>query len=395
MSGLFDTYMLGDQLILKNRVVMAPMTRTRTSEGDVPNALMAKYYAQRTSAGLIVTEATDVSAHSKGYARTPGIYTEAQVDGWRLVTDEVHRNGGTIFLQIWHVGRMAHTSLMPNGEAPWGVTEERASQSEVFAHDSEGKLTFMRASSPRQIRTEEIGSLLKEFALAFKNAKRAGFDGVEIHAANGYLFDQFMNSTLNTRTDQYGGATPQTRTRLLLEVVDAAIMELGSDKVGVRLSPFGRYNSMPVDPRVEETLLHLVTELNHRRVGYVHLLYQLMPSGNIKDSEFNETHLSDALMGKVREAFYGALIWCGGFTKSTAQAALKTGWVDLIAFGRPFIPNPDLVARLKNGWPLAEADRSAMYTRNGEKGYTDFPYFVSHPNEARSPEINSPKALMD
>jgi N-ethylmaleimide reductase len=395
MSGLFDTYMLGDQLILKNRVVMAPMTRTRTSEGDVPNALMAKYYAQRTSAGLIVTEATDVSAHSKGYARTPGIYTEAQVDGWRRVTDEVHRNGGTIFLQIWHVGRMAHTSLMPNGEAPWGVTEERASESDVFAHDSEGKLTFMRASSPRQIRTEEIGSLLKEFALAFKNAKRAGFDGVEIHAANGYLFDQFMNSTLNTRTDQYGGATPQTRTRLLLEVVDAAIMELGSDKVGVRLSPFGRYNSMPVDPRVEETLLHLVTELNHRRVGYVHLLYQLMPSGNMQDSEFNETHLSDALMRKVREAFDGALIWCGGFTKSTAQAALKTGWVDLIAFGRPFIPNPDLAARLKNDWPLAEADRSALYTRNGEKGYTDFPYFVSHPHEARSLEINSPKVYQD
>src|SRR5215469_9696942 len=391
MSGLFDIYKLGDQLLLKNRVVMAPMTRTRTSDGDVPNALMAKYYAQRASAGLIVTEATDVSAHSKGYARTPGIYTEAQVEGWRLVTDEVHRNGGTIFSQIWHVGRMAHTSMMPYGEAPWGVTNERA-ESDVFAHDSEGKLTFMRASSPRQIRTDEIGLVVKEFALAFKNAKRAGFDGVEIHAANGYLFEQFLNSALNTRADQYGGATPQTRTRLLLEVVDAAITELGSGKVGVRLSPFGRYNSIPADPHVEETVLHLVKELSHRRVAYVHLIYQLMPSGSMQDAEFNETHLSDALVRNVREAFHGAVIWAGGFTKSSAQAALQTGWVDLIAFGRPFIANPDLVARLKNDWPLAEAGRSAMYTRNGEKGYTDFPDCTPHADEDNVGNPTSMKA---
>ncbi|WP_255550858.1 alkene reductase [Granulicella sp. dw_53] len=235
----------------------------------------------------------------------------------------------------------------------------------------------MRASRPRQIRTEEISGLVDEFALAFRNAKLAGFDGVEIHAANGYLFDQFMNSTLNTRGDSYGGQTPQTRTRLLLDVVDAAILEWGADRIGVRLSPFGRYNSMPSDPHAEETLLYLCTQLSHRKLGYVHMLYQLMPSGNMEDSEFNEIHLSDALVRKVREAFRGTVIWCGGFTKNTAQAALDTGWVDLIAFARPFVANPDLVARFKNDWPVADAERSAFYTRDGEKGYTDFSNFVA------------------
>jgi len=391
MPTLFDSHELGHRLTLKNRVVMAPMTRTRTSEGDVPNALMATYYGQRAGAGLFVSEATDVAPHSKGYARTPGMYTDAQVEGWRLVTSEVHRNGGVIFLQIWHVGRMAHTSLMPNGEAPWGVTGERASESDVFAHDSDGKLTFMRASPPRPIRTEEVPGLVNEFELAFKNARRAGFDGVEFHAANGYLFDQFMNATLNRRTDGYGGATPETRTRFLLEVVDAAARVLGADRVGVRVSPFGRYGSMPADPHVEETLLHLSHALSRRKVAYLYMLYQLLPSGNMQESEFKEDHLSDELVRRVREAFHGTLIWCGGFTRSTAQTALETGWVDLIAFGRPFVANPDLVARFQHGWPLAEADRSALYTRNGEKGYTDFPNFDPD-SEANTPSVSAKRA---
>jgi N-ethylmaleimide reductase len=377
MPALFDPYELGDKRTLKNRIVMAPMTRTRTSVGDVPNALMARYYGQRASAGLIITEATDVSPRSKGYAWTPGIYTDAQIQGWRLITDEVHRNGGAIFLQIWHVGRMAHTSMMPSGEPPWGATDERAGESDVFAHSIDGKLTFVRASIPRQIGTEEIPGLVNEFTIAFRNAKLAGFDGVEIHGANGYLFDQFMNSTLNKRTDIYGGQTPQTRTRLLLEVVDAAIRELGADKVGVRVSPFGKFNSMPADPHVEETLLYLCDELSRRGIAYLHIVYQLMPAGNVEDSEFNDANLSDDLVWKIRHAFRGALIWCGGFTKGIAQAALDEGWADLIAFGRLFIANPDLVARFRNDWPLADADQAALYTRNGEKGYTDFPQFQS------------------
>ncbi len=376
---LFDPYELGGVHPLRNRIVMAPMTRTRADEGGIPNRLMAKYYGQRTGAGLIVTEATDVSPRSKGYAWTPGLHTDAQVEGWRLVANEVHRRGGTIFLQIWHVGRMAHTSLMPNGQAPLGVTDERADHSDVFAYSADGQFDFVRASQPRQIRTDEIPGLVKEFALAFKHAKLAGFDGVEIHAANGYLFDQFMNSTLNKRADIYGAQTPENRIRLLLEVVDVATREFGAGSVGIRVSPFGKYNSMPFDPHAAETLFSLCAALNLRQVAYLHLVYQLMPSGNMDSSKFQETHLSDDLVSKIRETFRHALVWCGGFTKQTAEAALRTGWVDLIAFGRPFVSNPDLVARLKNNWPLVDAPPSVFYVRDGERGYTDFPEYHSSP----------------
>jgi N-ethylmaleimide reductase len=373
---LFDPNILGSHQ-LSNRMVMAPMTRTRTSPGDVPNAMMAKYYGQRASAGLIITEAVDVAPHSKGYLWTPGIYNETQVAGWKLVTGEVHRNGGKIFAQIWHVGRMAHTSLMPGGQSPLGVTAEQAIGSDVFAHDKDGKLTFVRASVPRPLRTEEIPGLVNDFKTAFHNAGKAGFDGIEIHAANGYLFDQFMNAVLNTRQDAYGGQTPQNRVRFLLEVVDAAIQELGAGSVGVRLSPFGHYNSIPQDPLGEETFFYLCHALQQRNIAYIHLLYELMPAGNMEQvTVFNERHLPDDFVKKTREIFNGAIIWCGGFTKDTAEVALKTGWVDLIAFGRPFIGNPDLVERFKNNWPLTVADRSAYYTRNGEVGYTDFPVFT-------------------
>jgi N-ethylmaleimide reductase len=376
MHSLFDKHALGGARILNNRVVMAPMTRTRTSDGDVPNALMARYYGQRASAGLIITEATDVSPRSKGYAWTPGIYSEPQIEGWRLVTDKVHREGGEIFLQLWHVGRMAHVSMLPNGEAPWGVTDQLASQSDVFARGSDGEMTFIRASAPRQIATAEIPTVVEEFAAAARNATQAGFDGVEIHGANGYLLDQFMNSTLNTRADAYGGRTPQNRARLLLEVVDAAIGEMGAGNVGVRVSPFGRFNNMPSDPRAKETLLYLSEELSRRHAAYLHLVYQLMPSGNLEGNEFRQENLSDDLMRKVRGTFRGTIIWAGGFDESNYQAALESGLADMIAFGRPFIANPDLVARLRNGWPLVEADHSTFYTRRGEVGYTDFPGFT-------------------
>lgn len=377
MVNLFEPQELGGTVSLKNRIVMAPMTRTRTSAGDIPNELMATYYGQRASAGLIVTEATDVAPSSNGYALTPGIYTEAQRQGWRLVTDEVHRKNGTIFLQIWHVGRLAHPSLMPNGEAPWGVTEERAEQSDVFAHGPDGKLTYTRAGKPRRLRTEEISALVGTFSQAFVNARQAGFDGVEIHGANAYLFDQFMNSVLNTRTDRYGGGSVEDRTRFLMEVVDAAVRDLGPGRVGVRLSPFGRYGSMPADPRAEETLLYVAEQLGRRGVAYMHLVYELMPAGNMETAEFKTRHIDHAVLAKVRAAFPGAIIWCGGFTsRENAQAALDTGLVDLIAFGRPYIANPDLAERLRHGWPLADADRSTYYTRRGEAGYTDFPAYL-------------------
>ena len=279
-------------------------------------------------------------------------------------------------MQLWHVGRMAHPSLMPNGEAPWGVTEQRAEHSDVFAHDADGKLGFIRAGTPRRLRTEEVSALVGTFSQAFADARRAGFDGVEVHAANGYLFDQFLNSVLNTRDDRYGGSNVEDRTRFLLEVVDEAVRQLGAGRVGVRLAPFGRFNSMPADPRVEETLLYLAEELGRRGVAYLHLVYQLMPTGNMESSEFEESHIDHALLTRVRAAFPGAIIWCGGFTsRESAQAALDTGLADLIAFGRPYIANPDLAQRLKHGWPLAEADTSTFYTRRGEVGYTDFPAY--------------------
>ncbi|MBU0521464.1 MAG: alkene reductase [Gammaproteobacteria bacterium] len=375
MIDLFESQFVGGTLRLKNRIVMAPMTRTRTSEGDVPNELMATYYGQRASAGLIVAEATDVAPSSNGYAMTPGIYTPAQRQGWHLVTDQVHRNGGTIFLQLWHVGRMAHPSLMPNGEAPWGVTDERA-ESQVFAHGPDGKLDHIPAGQPRRLTSEEVMALVDTFTQECIHAREAGFDGVEIHGANGYLVEQFMNSVLNTRTDSYGGGSLENRTRFLLEVVEAAVREWGPGRVGVRLSPFGKFNGIPADPLTEETLLYVAERLGRLGVAYLHLVYELMPEENMELAEFKSNHLDHALLAKVRAAFPGAIIWCGGFTdRNSAQAGLDTGLVDLIAFGRPFIANPDLAERLKHGWPLAEADRSAYYTRRGEVGYTDFPAY--------------------
>jgi len=379
MPSLFDSYDLGP-IHLKNRIVMPPMTRTRTSEGDlptdgdVPNALMATYYGQRASAGLIIAEATDVDPSGHGYARTPGIHSEAQMNGWRLVTDEVHRHGGTIFLQLWHVGRMAHSSILPNGQAPVGATGQRAEGSSVFAHGPDGRLGYMPAETPTPLSTDEVSAMVGTFAKAAANARKVGFDGVELHAANGYLFEQFVNSALNTRTDRYGEGSMEDRTRFLMEVVDAVVAEFGPGRVGVRLSPFGKYNSMPPEPLVEETLLYLAEQLGRRGVAYIHLLYELLPEGNMETAEFKPRYLDHALLAKARAVFPGAFIWCGGFTdRERAQAALDSGLVDLIAFGRSYIANPDLAERLKYGWPLAVADRSAYYTRRGEVGYTDFP----------------------
>lgn len=373
MTDLFSSLVLGGAVALENRIVMAPMTRTRTSPGDVPNELMATYYGQRASAGLIISEAIDVAPSSKGYAWTPGIYTEAQRKGWRLVTEEVHRKGGTLFAQLWHVGRMAHPSMMPNGEAPWGVTEQRAENSDVFAHDANGVLGYIRAGAPRKLATQEVSDLVGTFAHAFADLRAAGFDGVELHAANGYLFEQFMNPVLNTRTDRYGGGSLHDRTRFLMDVVDAGVRQFGPGRVGVRLSPFGLFNSMPADPDAEGTLLYLARELGRRGAAYMHLIYELMPTGNMETAVFRARHLDHALLAKVRASFPGAIIWAGGFnSRDGADAALKTGLVDLIAFGRPFIGTPDLPERLRNGWPLTEADRSTYYTRRGEVGYTDF-----------------------
>jgi N-ethylmaleimide reductase len=288
----------------------------------------------------------------------------------------VHRHGGTIFMQLWHVGRLAHSSLLPDGQAPVGVTAEQAVGSEVFAHGPDGRLRFMAAEKPRPLSTDEVRAMVGTFAKAATNARKVGFDGVEIHAANGYLIEQFMNSVLNTRADRYGGATMEDRTRFLMEIVDAVVAEFGAGRVGVRLSPFGKYGSMPADPLVEETFLYVVEQLGRRGVAYVHLLYELLPEGNMESATFETRYLDHDILAKARASFPGAFIWCGGFNDAArAQEALDTGLVDLIAYGRPYIANPDLVERLRNSWPMAVADRSVYYTRNGELGYTDFPAY--------------------
>src|ERR1700754_54341 len=382
MADLFQSQKLGDAVVLKNRIVMPPMTRTRTSEGelptdgDLPNEMIATYYGQRSGAGLIISEATDVEQSSHGYARTPGIHSEAQMRGWRLVTDEVHRQGGTIFMQLWHVGRMAHSSILPNGQMPVGATAEQAVGSSVFAHGPDGRLGYMPADKPRALSTDEVSAMVGTFAKAAANARKVGFDGVELHAANGYLIEQFMNSVLNTRTDRYGGGSIEDRTRFLMEVVDAVVAEFGPGRVGVRLSPYGKYNSMPNEPFTEETFLYVAEQLGRRGVAYIHLLYELMPEGNMETAEFKPRYLDHALLAKARAVFPGAFIWCGGFIdREGAQASLDTGLVDLIAFGRSYIANPDLAERLKHSWPLAVADRSTYYTRRGEVGFTDFPSY--------------------
>jgi N-ethylmaleimide reductase len=234
----------------------------------------------------------------------------------------------------------------------------------------------MPAETPRPLSTDEVSAMVSTFAKAAANARKVGFDGVELHAANGYLIEQFMNSVLNTRTDRYGGGSMEDRTRFLMEVVDAVVAEFGPGRVGVRLSPFGKYNSMPPEPLAEETFLYLAEQLGRRGVAYIHLLYELMPEGNMETAEFKARHLDHALLAKARAVFPGAFIWCGGFNdRERAQASLDTGLVDLIAFGRPYIANPDLAERLKHCWPLAKADRSTYYTRRGEVGYTDFPAY--------------------
>ncbi|MGE7138263.1 alkene reductase [Luteibacter sp. NPDC031894] len=382
MASLFAPFDLGP-IKLRNRVVMPPMTRTRTTEGDLPtdgdlpNAMVATYYEQRASTGLIISEANDIDQSSHGYARIPGIHSEAQIKAWRPVTERVHAKGGTIFMQLWHVGRLAHSSLLPNGQAPVSSTDQQAVGSEVFAHGPDGRLRFMAADKPRALGTGEVTAMVATFAKAAANARKAGFDGVEIHAANGYLIEQFMNSALNTRTDQYGGSTLENRTRFLMEIVDAVVAEFGPGRVGVRLSPFGKYGSMPNDPLTEETFLYVVEQLGRRGAAYVHLLYELLPDGNMESATFEARHLDHAMLAKARASFPGAFIWCGGFAdRETAQASLDTGLVDLIAFGRPYIANPDLVERLEKGWPLAVADRSVYYTRNGELGFIDFPTYA-------------------
>jgi len=360
---LYKPFKLGS-LTLKNRIVMAPMTRCRAAEGDCPTALMARYYAQRASAGLIITEGTPVSPKARGYLWTPGIYTPEQIAGWSNVSEAVHQNDGHIFMQIWHVGRVSHQSIQPDHTAPEGPTAELSSQAVCFAFDAAGNPGNVPVSQPQAISIQRLQEIKAEFVQAALNARDAGMDGVEIHAANGYLFDQFLNSVINNRQDDYGGSI-ENRCRFLLEVVDAVSAATGAACTGVRISPHGQFNDIPPDPEMEDLFVYLLNALNDRNIAFLH----------INDlSTFGLPSIPDKLLPKLRKAFSGTLILCGGYDAARAEDAIDQGLADMVAFGVPYIANPDLAARLEHGWPLHEADRDTFYG-GGEKGYTDYPVY--------------------
>ncbi len=335
-------------LELPNRVIMAPLTRMRSSEGRVPNELMATYYSQRAGAGLILSEATSVSAMGVGYPNTPGIWSSEQVEGWRLTTDAVHAAGGRIFLQLWHVGRISHSSYL-NGELPVAPS----------AIAAEGNVSVLRPETlfetPRALSTEEIAGIVEEFKTGAENAKAAGFDGVEIHGANGYLIDQFLEEKTNRRADVYGGSI-ENRARFLLEITDAVIGVWGADRVGVHLSPRGDMHDMgDSDPRA--LFGYIAKQLDERGIAFICA---------------RESRASDSLGPELKRLFSGAYIANESFNPESANASLASGEFDAIAFGKLYIANPDLAKRIKLRAPLNEPDPSTFYG-GGLEGYTDQP----------------------
>jgi N-ethylmaleimide reductase len=375
MSNLFQPYNLAGN-VLANRVVMAPMTRARALD-DIPDQHTVLYYAQRASAGLIISEGAPISREGCGYLFNPGLYNDAQVQGWRRVTDAVHAKGGKIFAQLWHVGRVSHVSIQPDGGAPVSSVAVTAARSNAYAWIAEGQPGPVQASPPRALETHEVHRVTADFVSAARRAMDAGFDGVELHGANGYLFEQFLNGALNTRTDEYGGSIAN-RQRFLLETLDALAAEIGSDRVGVRLSPFGRLFDMHPYAQEAEAWLSLAEALNARSLAYVHLSDQLTIGAEAIPAGFAT---------QWRQAYQGTLIAAGGFTRVLAEAVLAKGDLDLVAFGRPFIANPDLVERMKHDWPLAEGDRATFYGIDGSptRGYTDYPTAGVTPVRASQP----------
>ncbi|MBP2301862.1 alkene reductase [Azospirillum picis] len=365
MPSLFSPLRAG-ALELPNRIIMAPLTRSRAGAGNVPTAMTAEYYRQRATAGLIVSEATQISQQGQGYAWTPGIHDEAQVAGWRAVADAVHGAGGRMVLQLWHVGRVSHPSFQPGGALPVAPSALPV-PGKTFIVDEAGQGVWSDVPVPRALTRPEIADILYDYVAAARNAVAAGMDGVEIHAGNGYLIDQFINSASNRRTDAYGGS-PLNRARLLLEVVDAVAAAVGPSRVGVRLTPMGRFMGMG-DDTPEETYGLIAGELNVRGLAYLHLVEPEIV-GTVLDDRRDPRW--DAVMRMMRQLHKGTLIRAGGYDLPRAQAALADGRADAVAFGRSFIANPDLPARFRAGAPLNTPDQASFFG-GGAAGYTDYP----------------------
>jgi N-ethylmaleimide reductase len=363
---LFEPYKLGP-LTLPHRMVMAPLTRSRARQpGNVPTLLNACYYAQRASAALIISEATQVSMQGQGYAWTPGIHSREQIDGWRLVTDAVHEAGGRIFLQLWHVGRISHPSLQPDKMlpvAPSAITPA----GEAFIENEKGEGELAPFVRPRALQIEEMPYLVQQYARGARNALAAKFDGVEVHGANGYLIDQFISSSTNHRSDAYGGSI-ENRARLLMEVLEAVSEVWGPDRVGLRLSPLGSLNDIS-DAEPEATFGAIAQKLSDFRFAYLHIVN---PGAAAIEKGEAPGARAQRMLALMRKKYRGTLIIAGGFDHDTAEAWLKQSKADLIAFGRKFLANPDLPDRFRTGRPL-NADDPSTYYGGGAKGYTDYP----------------------
>ena len=355
MSLLLSKTTLGP-LSLQNRLVMCPLTRSRAT-GNVPNDLMVQYYAQRASAGLIISEGTTPSPNGLGYPRIPGIFSAEQVAGWKKITDAVHAGGAKMFIQFMHTGRVGHPLNLPAGAKVMGPSAV-AAKGEMFT-DAEG---LKPHPIPHAMTAADIKSTIAEFVQAAKNAMAAGFDGVELHGANGYLLEQFIRPNSNTRTDNYGGSI-ENRARFALEVIDATIAAIGKDKVGIRLSPFGVFNDMPLYPEMEADYTYLAQKLNAAGLLYIHL---------VDHSSMGAPKVPDSMKATFRSVFKGALILSGGYDAARAESDLAAGKCDLVAVGKPFLANPDLVARWKTHAAVNAPDMATFYTP-GPKGYTDYP----------------------
>lgn len=364
MRSLFDTLQIG-AMTLKNRLVMAPLTRMRSKQpGNIPYELNAQYYAQRAGAGLIISEATQISQQGQGYPGTPGIHTAEQIAGWKLVTDAVHQAGGLIALQLWHVGRISHSSHQPQCGLPVAPSAIAAANSGTYTADWKPTPIL----TPRALETAEIAGIVADYVQAAKNAKSAGFDGVEVHGANGYLLDQFLQDGSNKRTDSYGGSI-ENRARMLLEVIDGVVSVWGKERVGVRLSPYGTFNDMR-DSDPVKLFSYVLSELDRRHIAFLHLIEPR--SSNAGGSDDIGSNAAVSTSDLFRGKFNGALISAGGYNPESAEKAVKEEKVDAVAFGRLFISNPDLPKRIQRKIALTGYDRTTFYGGDA-KGYTDYP----------------------
>ena len=353
-TKLFEPYKLGP-ITLSNRIAMAPLTRNRALPGMVPGPLAVEYYGQRASAGLLITEASQISQQGQGYQDTPGIYSKEQVAGWRKVTDRVHADGGRIFIQLWHVGRISHVSLQPNGGAPVAPSAIPA-KTKTFVNGA-----FADVSAPRALELSEIPGIIDAYKKAAANAVEAGFDGVEVHGANGYLLDQFAKDGTNKRTDAYGGSI-ENRPRLMLEATKAVVDEIGGDRTGIRISPVTPANDVS-DSNPQPLFDYIVDHLSALNLVYLHVIEGA--TGGPRD-------VAPFDYASLRKRFKGAYMANNGYDLALANQVLDSGAADLIAFGKLFISNPDLVERLRTGAPLNDFDKSTFYG-GGAKGYTDYP----------------------